>query len=81
MSCEKLQEVWLSKSLTQIGYEAFRGCSNLKKVHVKSSTPPSTNNRYIFDGGNSIELFVPKGSRELYRNDPYWRYVQYITEE
>ena len=81
LSCDKLQEVWLSKSLTQIGYEAFRGCSNLKKVHVKSSTPPSTNNRYIFDGGNSIELFVPKGSRELYRNDPYWRDVQYITEE
>ncbi len=80
-SCEKLQEVWLSKSLTQIGYEAFKGCSNLKKVHVKSSTPPSTNNRYIFDGGNSIELFVPKGSRELYRNNPYWRDVQYITEE
>lgn len=80
--CEKLQEVWLPQSLKEIGSDAFYNCPMLKKIHIKAPIPPI--NKYkggLFDSSSYIELFVPKGSRELYRNDPLWNVVRYITEE
>lgn len=80
--CEKLQEVWLPQSLKEINDKAFYNCPMLKKIHIKAPIPPT--NKYkgdLFDSSSYIELFVPKGSRELYRNDPLWNVVQYITEE
>lgn len=80
--CKKLQEVWLPQSLKEIGDKAFYNCPMLKKIHIKAPIPPT--NKYkgdLFDSSSYIELFVPKGSRELYRNDPLWNVVRYITEE
>ena len=64
--CEGLTSITLPSSLKQIHDYAFNGCDNLKEVHCKSITPPSINSSYN-NFHNEVVIYVPKGTREAYR--------------
>jgi hypothetical protein len=64
--CEELTSITLPSSLKQIHDYAFNGCDNLKEVYCKSLTPPSINSFYN-NFHNDVVIYVPKGTREAYR--------------
>ena len=66
--CEELTSITLPSSLRQIHDYAFNGCDNLKEVYCKSLTPPSINSSYN-NFHNDAVIYVPKGTREAYRNE------------
>ena len=80
--CTKLTSAILPESLIYIGYRAFYGCYKLTSVTCYAETPPifleNPNNQYndndLFSSPmtTSGTLYVPAGSVEAYRNDPYW---------
>ena len=63
---EELTSITLPSSLVQIHDYAFNGCNNLKVVYCKSLTPPSINDSYNNFHRDAV-IYVPKGTREAYR--------------
>ena len=47
-------------------HKAFNSCDNPKEVYCKSLTPPSINSSYN-NFYNDVVIYVPKGTREAYR--------------
>lgn len=66
--CKELTSITLPSSLKQIHDYAFNGCDNLKVVYCKSLTPPFINSFYN-NFHNDVVIYVPKGTREAYRNE------------
>lgn len=66
--CEELTSITLPSSLKQIHDYAFNNCDNLKEVYCKSLTPPSIN-CYYNNFHNDVVIYVPKGTREAYRDE------------
>ena len=82
--CTELKSITIGSGITEIapGYyrNAFSNCFNIEEIHIKAIVPPvgDVNPPYK----NTVKLYVPKGSKEAYQNDYYWRgYYQYIEEE
>ena len=65
---ENLTSITLPSSLKVIHNYAFNGCNNLKEVYCKSLTPPSINSYYNNFHKDAV-IYVPKGTREAYRNE------------
>ena len=66
--CEELTSITLPSSLKHIHDYAFNGCDNLKEVYCKSLTPPSINSSYN-NFHDDVAIYVPKGTREAYREE------------
>ena len=84
-SCSSLLKVVIPSSVTSVNYKAFYYCSNLAEVHLKCSTPPTTDWNYSNGFDNNAEgrmFYVPKGSLSTYKNATGWKtYAAYIVEE
>lgn len=82
----------LPSTLTYLGTETFESASEAEAICCKAPMPPecgihefSGNTPFqAFTGGSSVSpevpLYVPTGSGELYRADPYWGYFVNIIE-
>lgn len=73
--CKNLEEVEFSPSFKSFGYRAFCGCSNLKKITVKTNEP--VENEYTDDVFEEVnrdvcQLVVPEGYRQVYLQSPTW---------
>lgn len=66
--CEGLTSITLPSSLKQIHDYAFNGCNNLKEIYCKALTPPSINS-YYNNFHEGVVIYVPKGTREAYREE------------
>ena len=66
--CEGLTSITLPSSLKQIHDYAFNGCVNLKEIYCKALTPPSINS-YYNSCHDDVAIYVPKGTREAYREE------------
>ena len=66
--CEGLTSITLPSSLKQIHDYAFNGCVNLKEIYCKALTPPSINS-YYNNFHDDVAIYVPKGTREAYREE------------
>ena len=90
--CENLREVYMPHTINKIVYgsndtisNVFKACKNLTKVHVRSQQPTSFG-AYLFVPKNKpdtvkYELYVPVGTKELYKKvDTYSRF-DIIEEE
>ena len=65
--CIGLKSVTLPNSVTTIGYDAFSGCTGLKKITSYIQEPFKTGD-YCWDLVNkSIPLYVPAGTKEKYQ--------------
>lgn len=80
-NCMNLSSITLPGSLTDIGYDTFKGCIKLDTVIVKSSTPYDIDESVFptetyFNG----TLFVPQNSKSVYQNAAVWKNFTNIVE-
>ena len=81
--CNALNYLEIPESVTSIGNGALQmGTSSKKTTFVmKSSTPPTLKNGYVFSTSNLNKIFVPLGSRETYISTTNWsNFADYIFE-
>ena len=58
-SCTSLREVTLPSTLTSIGVNCFRGCSNLETLIVPATTPPSAGDQFLIETPVTLKIYVP----------------------
>lgn len=78
--CTRLQTVVLPYTTTRIEHHAFSGCSELRQLFCRATTPPKVYSD-TFDPSimDKAVLFVPDGSLEAYRQATVWRDFKYIV--
>lgn len=90
--CAGLKSVVIPAWITAIGYDAFYGCSQLEELHCRIADPANVtlgNNAFqtylmgeLYSGvPESCKLYVPAGSRSLYRKADQWKRFKTIIEE
>lgn len=81
VNVSSLEKVILSDKITKLGMDAFRACSNLKKVYFKTTTPPELNNgngySAFYKCSNEIKFYVPAGSKSNYTSSSNFTNSQY----
>lgn len=77
--CKALTDITLPKSIGLIGRYAFHSCDNLRNIYMESSNPPSTSSDvqsckdvFTFIPYESINLYVPQGSKPKYASAIPW---------
>lgn len=71
-SCN-LKSITIPKSVTSIGRDAFANCQYLSAISCLGETPVACES--IVSGDNEysdIDIFIPKGSEDAYKNDAEW---------
>lgn len=74
-SCTQLKTITFPSTLKFIDGEMFDGCSNLKTIICKATTPPDYGRRNPFEGFSESEcaLYVPQASLEAYKKKWIWK--------
>lgn len=66
-SCTGLGSVVIPASCTSIGASAFGGCTSLREIHFKASTPPTLSDSNVFANlYPTCKIYVPTGSLTAY---------------
>ena len=79
--CESLVNLEFGENISFIDNSTFEGCTNIETVVVKNLHPEAIADDafpdvvYLF-----ATLYVPKGTKELYKNTAGWNKFQYIDE-
>jgi len=72
-------ELIIPNSVTLIGNGAFAGCSGLSSIIMMSITPPTLEFSDAFSAtNNTLRIFVPYESLEVYKTAPNWSSYQSI---
>jgi hypothetical protein len=81
-SCHKLEYVYLYASIDTIPFRCFNHCDHLRELHLGNLKPPYIE-EFSMDGVNkdSCALYVPKGTKGLYRKSEGWKCFKTIEEE
>ena len=81
-SCHKLQHVYLYASIDTIPFRCFNHCDHLKELHLGNLKPPHIE-EFSLDGvdKDSCAIYVPKGTKWLYRKSEGWKDFKNIEEE
>ena len=69
----RLMEITIPATVTEIGNYAFAGCVNIWRMTVEATTPPKVYENTFDDISRSISVLVPAGSEQAYREAEYWR--------
>ena len=79
----ELLSVSMSQNVTKIDDNAFKGCSALKEIYTKSTTPPACESNHTFptEVYDSAVLTVPAGSKKAYRAAEVWKLFKNIQSE
>jgi hypothetical protein len=75
--CANLFLIELPEVLTSIGNRAFTQCTNLATVTCYATTPPELGVYVFSDTSANLEIKVPAGSVEAYKEAPGW--IDYET--
>ena len=76
-----LTSVTIPETVTYIGFQAFAGCTALVTITCLAPVPPEMENN-SFDRGHreSINVYVPYGCLDAYRNNYYWNFFVNMFE-
>lgn len=83
-NCTGLTSITIPSGVTFIGNEAFSGCTGLKSIYAKAATPISiTNATNVFNNinKNTCTLYVPVGSKSLYKAEYQWKDFILVVEK
>lgn len=72
-NCTSLKYVELPSTMKEIGNEAFYGCSGLKKITSRSTTPPTCGNGCFYGVDKSIQICVPFRGISSYQLADGWK--------
>lgn len=79
-NCNRLTSVYLlSDNLESISSYAFMGCSNLSKLVINATTPPTLLNS-VFNSTDKLNIYVPDSSVETYKAATNWSQYQSIIK-
>lgn len=78
--CTMISGIRIPSSVTSIGTDVFSSCNTLKSLFAYAETPAiiGTTDFELFD--INLTLYVPKGSRGLYRTVEEWNFCPNIEE-
>lgn len=85
--CKGLREITLFENLKSIGESAFYNCRNLNKVLTYRVDPPEIyRSSYVSENtfgyiADNATLYVPSGTKDIYRQKWGWNYVGYSIVE
>ena len=90
-NCSSLTSADLPATLTSLGYYAFVGANGLTTLTVRATTPPTCAVHLDAHSGtyqepfsdaqySSVQLIVPRGSAQAYRQATVWKKFQNIIE-
>ena len=81
-SCHKLEYVYMYASIDTIPFRCFNHCDHLRELHLGNPKPPYIE-EFSIDGVNkdSCALYVPKGTKGIYRKSEGWKDFKTIEEE
>ena len=65
-------ELVIPSSVTEIGYNAFNGCTGLTEIWSKNTTAPLIQNNTFYGVNKTIPVHVPCSSQNSYQNASYW---------
>ncbi len=79
-NCSELRYLQLGKNLSEIGAEAFAGCTGLQTIVCMAKTPPTiANSAFRYFDPNNCVVEVPEESVEVYRRTEGWSKFPSIT--
>jgi hypothetical protein len=81
--CVGMTAVTIPTTVTTIGATVFMSCNKLTTIKVRCSIPPNLGlHSYVFDGvdKNKCTLYVPYGSKSLYKTADQWKDFTNIVE-
>ena len=77
--CSGLTSITIPNSVTSIGQKAFYGCNGLSSSIMMSITPPTLEFSDAFSTtNNTLRIYVPYESLEVYKTAPNWSSYQAI---
>lgn len=79
--CERLASLTIPSSVREIGAYSFLDCENLREIHMKNLYPSVSFHQDSEIDPSRITLFVPYGSENAYRADPFFRQFAMIMGE
>ena len=79
--CEGLTSIIIPTSVISIGEYAFRACYNLIEIVSGNPIPPTAINNTFTNVPQTATLYVPLGSKDLYKNAEGWNYFTNIVED
>ena len=71
--CNYLENITLPASVQSIGDNGFALCNQVKRMEVKSTTPPTIEAKTFFQVDRNIEFIVPEEARNAYAEHEYWK--------
>ncbi len=74
--CSGLTSIAIPSSVTSIGFGAFSSCSGLTSIYCYAKTPPTC---YDIENKESITLYVPASSVEMYKKSSPWKEFKKIV--
>jgi hypothetical protein len=72
MKCSSLTEITIPKNVTKIYMQAFDGCSGLTRITCLAVTPPTLDDKYVFNNTNNCPIYVPAESVSIYKAASVW---------
>lgn len=72
-NCIELTEITLPGSITEIGDEAFLHCLALSSIRCEASMPPHCGIDTFTGVSKSIPVYIPTGTKSLYKSSPVWQ--------
>ena len=71
-NCLNLETLYLPKTVTQIGEEAFENCSNLVNMFIAATNPPSLSADAFNIISDRLTIYVPSESVDMYKTTASW---------
>ncbi len=78
--CSSLESVTIPNSVTSIGDYAFYGCNDLKTIYMQCEVPIKCNPGFSDEILKETALYVPTGTKTLYKIVDPWRNFRNIEE-